>query len=170
MAAGVSDREGREDTPTHRSRLDDVPVPLEGCLDWRFDEHGLIVDLKTTERLPSAISDSHGRQGAVYAKAHGNYGMRFAYVKPVAGKENGRAVVVYEMSADEVRRHLEALRLIALRLGRFLSLSSDPHELAGLLVPDFEHFWWSHRSPARTGATSTASDHPCRQRRMPRCF
>ena len=56
-----------------------------------FDEHGLIVDLKTRERLPSAISDTHGRQGAVYAKAHGNYGMRFAYVKPVAGKKDGRA-------------------------------------------------------------------------------
>ena len=114
--------------------LDDVPVPLEGCLDWRFDEHGLIVDLKTTERLPSAISDTHGRQGAVYAKAHSNYGMRFAYVKPIAGNKDGRSVVVYEMSADDVRRHLTALRQIALRLGR----------LAGLLVPDFEHFWWSH--------------------------
>ena len=125
-------------------RLDDVPVPVEGCLDWQFDEHGLIVDLKTTERLPSAICDAHGRQGAVYAKAHGNYGMRFAYVKPTAGKQDGRAAVVYEMSADDVRRHLQALQQIALRLGRFLSLSSDPHELAGLLVPDFEHFWWSH--------------------------
>ena len=124
--------------------LDDVPLPIEGYIDWRFDDHGLIVDLKTTERLPSAISDTHGRQGAVYAKAHGNYGMRFAYVKPTAGKKDGRAVVVYEMSADDVRRHLHALQQIALRLGRFLSLSSDPHELAGLLVPDFEHFWWSH--------------------------
>src|SRR5512134_437144 len=54
-------------------RLDDVPVPVEGYIDWRFDDHGLIVDLKTTERLPSAISDTHSRQGAVYAKAHGNY-------------------------------------------------------------------------------------------------
>ncbi len=125
-------------------RLDDVPVPVEGYIDWRFDDHGLIVDLKTTERLPSAISDTHGRQGAVYARAHGNYGMRFAYVKPAAGKKDGRAVVVYELSADDVRRHLAALRQIALRLGRFLSLSSDPHELAGVVVPDFEHFWWNH--------------------------
>ena len=125
-------------------RLDDVPVPVVGYIDWRFDDHGLIVDLKTSERLPSTISDAHGRQGAIYAKAHGNYGMRFAYTKPVAGKKDGRAVVVYEMAADDVRRHLAALHQIALRLGRFLSLSSDPHELAGLLVPDFEHFWWNH--------------------------
>ena len=124
--------------------LEDVPLPVEGYTDWVFDDHGLIVDLKTTERLPSSISDAHGRQGAVYAKAHGNYGMRFAYVKPAAGRKDGRAIVVYEMSADDVRRHLTALRQIALRLGRFLSLSSDPHELAGLLVPDFERFWWNH--------------------------
>jgi PD-(D/E)XK nuclease superfamily len=124
--------------------LEDVPLPIEGYTDWVFDDHGLIVDLKTTERLPSSISDTHGRQGAVYAKAHGNYGMRFAYVKPTAGNKDGRSVVVYELSADDVRRHLTAVRQIALRLGRFLSLSSDPHELAGLLVPDFEHFWWSH--------------------------
>jgi hypothetical protein len=124
--------------------LDDVPVPIEGYADWVFDDYGLIVDLKTTERLPASISDAHGRQGAVYAKAHGNYGMRFAYLKPIAGEKNGRAAVVYEMSAEDVRRHLTALHQIALRLGRFLSLSSDARELAGLLVPDFEHFWWNH--------------------------
>src|SRR5512134_3760425 len=134
-------------------RFDDVPVPVVGYIDWRFDDHGLIVDLKTTGRLPAAISDAHGRQGAIYAKAHGNHGMRFAYVKPVAGKTDGRAVVVYEMAADDVRRHLIALRQIALRLGRFLSLSSDPHELAGLLVPDFEHVWWTHPIARAHGRT-----------------
>ena len=116
--------------------LEDIPVAIEGYADWVFDDHGLIVDLKTAERLPSSISDTHGRQGAVYAKAHGNYGMRC--------KRDGRASVVYEMSVDDVRRHLKGLHQIALRLGRYLSISSDPHELAGLLVPDFEHFWWNH--------------------------
>jgi hypothetical protein len=123
--------------------LDDVPVPVVGYPDWRFDQHGLIVDLKTAERLPSAIGNAHGRQGAVYARAHGNYGMRMAYVKPSAGRD-GRAVAVYEMTADEIRTHLAALRQIALRLQRFLAVSSDPAELAGLLVPDYDAFWWNH--------------------------
>jgi hypothetical protein len=69
--------------------------------------------------------------------------MRMAYVKPSAGRD-GRAVAVYEMSADEVRTHLAALRQIALRLERFLAVSSDPAELAGLLVPDYDAFWWNH--------------------------
>ena len=133
-------------------RLEGVPVPIQGYIDWRFDQHGLIVDLKTAERLPAAISSSHGRQGAVYAAAHGNYAMRFAYAKPVAGKRDGRAVAVYEMTADEVRRHLAALTQVAIRLGRFLALSGDAHELAGLLVPDYDAFWWSNPIPRAHGA------------------
>ena len=133
-------------------RLDDVDVPIVGYLDWRFDQHGLIVDLKTAERIPSAISDSHGRQGAVYARAHGNYGMRFAYVKPSAGKTDGRAVAVYEMSGDDVRRHLEALRQIAIRLGRFLSISGDAGELSGLMVPNYDAFYWNNATTRANGA------------------
>lgn len=127
-------------------RLEDVPVPVLGYLDWRFDQHGLIIDLKTSERLPSGISDSHGRQGAVYAKAHPNYGMPFAYVKPVAGKKDGRAIAVYEMSGDDIHRHLEALRQIAVRLGRFLSLSGDREELAGLMVLNYDTFYWNNET------------------------
>lgn len=133
-------------------RLDDVPIPIIGFIDWRFDDHGLIVDLKTSERLPSAISLSHARQGAVYARAHGNYGMRFAYVKPAAGKKDGRAVVVYELERMEIERQLAALRQIALRLERFLALSIDPAELCGLLVPDYERFHWTNPIARARGA------------------
>ena len=133
-------------------RLDDVPVPVIGFIDWRFDEHGLIVDLKTSERLPSAISLSHARQGAIYARANGNYGMRFAYVKPTAGKKDGRAVVVYELERAEIDRQIAALREIALRLDRFLNLSSDARELCGLIVPDYERFHWSNPTTRARGA------------------
>jgi hypothetical protein len=125
-------------------RLDDVAVPIIGFIDWRFDEHGLIVDLKTSERLPSAISLSHARQGAIYSRAHDNYGMRFAYVKPTASKKDGRAVIVYELDRTEVDRQLTALRQIALRLERFLNLTSDARELCGLIVPDYERFHWNN--------------------------
>jgi hypothetical protein len=132
-------------------RLDDVAVPIVGYIDWRFSDHGLIVDLKTTERFPSRIGDAHGRQGAVYASAHGNFGMRFAYAKPWPGKTDKRQVTVYEMSGDDVRRHLWALRAIALSLGRFLAVSNDPQELAGLIVPDFDSFWWSEPAARAAG-------------------
>lgn len=132
-------------------KLDDVPVPIVGFIDWAFSAHGLIVDLKTTERFPSEISNSHGRQGAVYASAFGNFGMRFAYAKPAPGKTDKQQVKVYEMSGDDVRRHTGALRAIALSLGRFLAVSNDARELAGLIVPDFDSFWWSDPSARATG-------------------
>jgi hypothetical protein len=50
--------------------LDDIAVPLVGYIDWRFSNHGLIVDLKTTERFPSQIGNARGRQGAVYVSPH----------------------------------------------------------------------------------------------------
>jgi hypothetical protein len=131
--------------------LDGVPVPVIGFIDWRFSQHGLIVDLKTTERHPSEIGNAHGRQGAVYATAHGNFGMRFAYAKPAPGKKDPQQVKVLEMSGDDVARHLGALRAIALSLGRFLAVSNDPRELAGLLVPDFDSFWFSDPSVRANG-------------------
>ena len=131
--------------------LDEVAIPLIGYIDWRFSNHGLIVDLKTTERFPSQIGDAHGRQGAVYASAHGNFGMRFAYAKPAPGKTDKRQVTVYEMSGDDIGRHLSALRTIALSLGRFLAISDDSRELAGLIVPDFDAFWWSDPSARAAG-------------------
>jgi hypothetical protein len=144
---------GVPDAYQHRIEihLDDVPVSVIGFIDWRFSEHGLIVDLKTTERFPGAIGDPHGRQGAVYASAYGNFGMRFAYAKPAPGKKEPQQVRIYEMSGDDVRRHLAALRLIALTLGRFLALSNDPRELAALIVPDFESFWWSDPAARAAG-------------------
>jgi hypothetical protein len=77
--------------------------------------------------------------------------MRFAYAKPAPGKTDKRQVTVYEMSGDDVRRHLSALRAIALSLGRFLAVSNDARELAGLIVPDFDSFWWSDPSVRAVG-------------------
>jgi len=144
---------GVPDAYQHRVeiRLDDVPVPVVGYIDWRFAQHGLIVDLKTAERFPSEIGNGHGRQGAVYASAHGNFGMRFAYAKPAPGKKEPQQVKVYEMSGDDVRRHLGALRAIALSLGRFLAVSNDARELAGLIVPDFDSFYWSDPAARASG-------------------
>lgn len=131
---------GRPDVPEggrqHRVEiaLDGVPVPCVGYTDFVFHGHGVIVDLKTSSTLPSAIKVAHARQGAVYARAFGNYGMRFCYATPKKS-----AVYQLENAAD----HLAALANIARRLDRFLSLSKDPQELAGVVCPDFDSFYWS---------------------------
>ena len=131
---------GRPDVPDdgrqHRVEiaLDGVPVPCVGYTDFVFHSHGIIVDLKTSSTLPSAIKVSHARQGAVYARAFGNYAMRFCYV---TAKKS--AVYVLENPAD----HLAALANIARRLDRFLAVSADPAELAAIVCPDYDSFYWS---------------------------
>ena len=62
-----------------------------GYLDFKFPEHGLIVDLKTTMRMPSVMSKPHQRQRAFYQKSSGNTVVKFLYVTPKrrAFKEDG---------------------------------------------------------------------------------
>ena len=131
--------------------LPDVPVPIIGRTDLVYDDHGLVIDIKTTLRMPSKISDNHALQGAIYAHAKSNYSMRFAYVKPKPSKGEDRACNVYEMSADEVRERLNEAREIALRMDRFLSLSKDKDELAALLVPDYSGYQWGNENIREEG-------------------
>jgi hypothetical protein len=114
-------------------RLPEIPVPLIGYLDFLFDAHGIVVDLKTSTRIPAEISPAQARQGAVYV-AGTNRQMRFAYATP-------KRVAVYALENPAL--HLAALGAIAQRLGRFLATSADPEALAAIVCPDFEDFRWS---------------------------
>jgi len=114
--------------------LEGVPVPVVGYLDFVWDTHGIIVDLKTQLRLASEISETHARQGALYQHARGNYECRFAYTTP-------KKIGVYVL--ENGRQHLEAMRQIFLRMNRFLSVSKDPQELAGIVCPDYSSFYWN---------------------------
>ena len=114
--------------------LDEDLPPLIGFIDFGWSRHAITLDLKTSLRLPSEISTAHGRQVAAYVTGTNREG-RVAYVTP-------KRVGVY--SLDRVEDRFNELRLIAQRLNRFLLVSADPMELAGLLIPDTGHFFWSH--------------------------
>ena len=54
---------------------DGLRLPIFGYLDYRWDQHAIVADLKTSERMPSEIKIPHARQVALYAvsadtKAH----------------------------------------------------------------------------------------------------
>lgn len=117
--------------------LHGIPVPCIGYLDFDYPQHGIVVDLKTQLRLSSAISPSHARQGAIYSKARGdNIDMRFAYATP-------KKIGVYQL--ENVRDHIAAVENIATRIKKFLSISTDKHELASFLAPNTDSFYWSDR-------------------------
>jgi hypothetical protein len=119
------------------AKIDGVGVPVIGYLDFDYPQHGIIVDLKTTLRLPSVISPTHARQGAIYSRSRGdNVDMRFAYVTP-------KKIGVYSLEADQLREAWNAVEQIALRMQRFLALSKDKDELAALVCPNYETFYWN---------------------------
>jgi hypothetical protein len=104
-----------------------------GYSDFEWDNHGVLTDLKTTDRLPERVKINHARQGALYATSD-NMDARITYVTPTK-------VATYKI--ENIRAHREALVKIAQTVERFVSLTNDPQELVGFVVPDLESFYWA---------------------------
>lgn len=114
-------------------RPDGLRCPIVGYLDFAWDDHGILTDLKTTERMPEHIKIAHARQVALYASSD-NMQARVTYVTPIK-------VATY--AAENIRAHREALYKMALTVERFCALTNDPQELVGLVVPDLESYFWA---------------------------
>ena len=123
--------------------LDGVPVPIVGYLDWLFPQHGMLVDLKSTSRIPSEMTEAHCRQGAIYGAAKGNHQVRFAYV-------SAKRIAVYALANQE--RHIASVVRAAKAIENLLSLSSDGELLTRCFAPDMSSFYWGDAS-ARALAT-----------------
>lgn len=120
----------------HKLELDipGVPIPVWGFLDFYWPEHGIILDLKTSSRVPSSISDAHARQGALYLKSGSNQQMRFAYC-------SSKKIAVYVL--EDADRHLNTFVQTVRAIENFLSLSDDGERLTRSLAPDLSSFYWN---------------------------
>lgn len=121
--------------------LPGVPVPLIGFIDFGWSQHGIIMDLKTSLKLSSSIANGHARQVAGYIYQT-NYEGRVCYTTP-------KKLGVYSLNDAERRIH-EVIQ-IAHRMNKFLSLSSDPKELASIVVPNYDHFFWNSNIARENG-------------------
>ena len=124
---------GIPDEVQHRIEvtLPEIPIPFVGFVDLGWSSHGITLDIKSTLRLPNSISTPHARQVGLYLHGTNREG-RVAYCTP--GK-----IGVYRL--EDAATHIAAVQNIAKRLERFLAISADPEELAGLVVPDTESFY-----------------------------
>lgn len=123
-------------------RPDGLNAPILGYLDFMWDSHGVITDLKTTERMPSAIKIPHARQVALYTTASDNADARLSYITP-------KKRATYRL--ENAREHREALAQIARRVERFLALSDDPEFFTTITAPDFESFYWTPPAARQVG-------------------
>lgn len=118
--------------------VDGLHVPLIGFYDIEWANHNILVDLKTTHALPSQIKLPHARQVALYAAAKGgNLDARLTYVTP-------KKCATYHL--ENVPEHIRALEKIAKAIQAFISQSDDPMELASMVVPDVESFYFNDPS------------------------
>lgn len=118
-------------------RPEGLRCPIVGYFDYEWEQHGVLVDLKTTEKLPSSIKIPHARQVALYTQSD-NIDARLTYCTP-------KKRATYRL--ENVREHRNALHQIALRVEKFLSLSDDPEFFKSITAPDYESFYWG--GPAR---------------------
>ncbi len=116
-------------------RVEGLHVPIIGILDVLWEQHGVLTDIKTTMKMPSEIKPGHARQVALYkATISDNLDARLTYI-------TDKKTATYAL--ENHRDHLKALEKIALTQQRFLAISNDPHELCGLVFPDYESFYWN---------------------------
>jgi hypothetical protein len=124
-------------------RPEGLTYPIVGYYDFMFEEHGIVVDLKTTGALPSQIKPNHARQVSLYTG--GNLEGRLAYVTP-------KKSAVYGL--ENVAEHRNALHKMALACERFLALSDDPEFFVSITSPDLESFYFN-TPEARAAAWQT---------------
>ena len=115
-----------------------IDIPLMGYTDFDFED--AVIDLKTTTRLPSAISASHRRQGAIYQRASGNRAVDFIYLTPKKS--------VRHRLTDSDQDWLEVCET-ARRLNSFLGNFETKEEIAAAVIPNFDHFYWSAQTRAK---------------------
>lgn len=117
--------------------LEGVPVPFIGYLDFRWDQHGIVGDLKSTARIPSEISDAHCRQGAIYTRAGSNAQTRMIYV-------SAKKIAVYTI--ENVDQHVAQVVRTAKAIENLLNLSDDSELLTRCFAPDLSSFYWGDAS------------------------
>jgi hypothetical protein len=114
-------------------------IPVIGYLDLVYPHHGIVIDLKTTGRIPSSMSAEHQLQRAIYAKAKGNMAVKFLYVssKKASMLEDGEPNELLAQAKVQITR-MEAF------------LSALDKDTAKAIVPvQPNSFYWSGNEALR---------------------
>lgn len=114
-------------------RPEGLKHPIVGYWDYHWADHNITIDLKTTEKLPSAVKVPHARQVSLYVTSN-NADARIAYITP-------KKQAVYRV--ENIDQHRKALHAMAIKCEAFLALSEDPAFFKSITLPDLESFYWS---------------------------
>jgi hypothetical protein len=124
--------------PSHTQGLvewkpEGLTLPIIGIFDFHWADHNITTDLKTTERMPSAIKINHAKQVALYVTSN-NAAARITYATP-------KKCVTYNVENTDA--HRAALYQVARHVEAFLSLSDDPQFFVDITIPDLDSFYFT---------------------------
>lgn len=122
------------------ARGDGWAIPVIGYLDMVFPKHGLIVDLKTTSKVPTRMSPEHQLQRAIYAEANGgNMAVKFLYSseKKCSMLEDGDPTNILSKAKVQITRIEAFLRLL------------DKEDAKAIVPVNAGSFYWSGNEQLR---------------------
>ena len=131
--------DGEQNKITLLCNGDGWQLPFIGYLDLDYPDRGLVVDIKTTHRMPGVMTPEHQVQRCIYSAARGNKAVRFLYVTPKKAefREDG-----------EVARALGRVKAHANRLEKLLN-GRCREEIAGIIPVRENSFYWTGNEDAR---------------------
>ena len=127
------DKDGRQKRIEITCKGEGWELPVMGYIDFHYPEHGLVIDLKTTMKMPSTMSVAHKRQAAIYSGAMGNQTVKFLYV---TNKKSGI------LENEDIPGTLREIKSLLSRQERFLSLG-DKETLRKLVSVNYNTFYWN---------------------------
>tara|TARA_R110000824_G_scaffold369893_1_gene559416 strand:+ start:448 stop:1197 length:750 start_codon:yes stop_codon:yes gene_type:complete len=121
------------------AKTPDFEIPVIGYLDFVFPDHGIVVDLKTTGRIPSTMSAEHQLQRAIYQQARGNQIVKFLYVssKKTSMLEDGDPTEILAIAKKRIAR-----------LEKFLR-SGSADEIKDIIPVNPNSFYWNGSEDTR---------------------
>jgi len=117
-----------------RLQIDNIPIDILGYIDLQYE--GLVRDIKTVSRLPSAIPDTVNRQLSIYAVAE-NCDAIVDYVYVTSKKAE-----MISMQVENIDEHINTVRNVAYAIMNLLSYSNDKNEIASLFYPNYDSWLW----------------------------
>lgn len=108
-------------------------LPIKGYLDFVYPSQDLLIDLKTTMKMPSQMSDEHVLQGVVYKKATG-MNVKFLYV-------TGKKSHMFEITQEQVDEWLPRIKNILTRQEKMLRMEADT--IREFVPVNLGSYYWS---------------------------
>ena len=121
------------------AKTEDYEIPVIGFLDLVFPKQGVIIDLKTTGRMPNVMSPEHQLQRAIYQMAKGNQIVKFLYVTPkkTALLEDGDPTELLRKAKVQISR-----------LEKFLRAGTK-EDIAQVIPVNPNSFYWNGQESVR---------------------